>query len=72
MPFQYNGNIRHWELEENRETPKNYTFVIKYYFVKMFTWATNMNFTITSPKTSVAPLSIMGDSKTYLSQSEAL
>ena len=31
-----------------------------------------MIFNITSPNTSVAPLAIIGDSKTYLSQSVAL
>ena len=71
MPVQYDGTIKHWELQEKREPPKNHTFVTKY-FVKMLTWATNMNFITTSPNTSVAPLAIIGDSKTYLSQSDAL
>ena len=72
MPFQYDGTIKHWELQEKQGTTYKSHICNKILFCKMFTRATNMNFTITSPKTSVAPLAIIGESKTYLSQSDAL
>ena len=34
MELQYDGTIKHWELKENREPPKNHTSVTKFYFVK--------------------------------------
>ena len=57
--------------KKNREPPKNHTFVTKYYFENVYLGHKH-NFHITSPKTIVASLAIIRDSKTYLSQPEAL
>ena len=59
-------------VTKKKKKKKKKTFSNKLLFCKMYTRVTNMNFTITSPKTSVAPLAIIADSKTHLSQSDAL
>ena len=55
MPFQYDGTKQRCELQEKKGTTQKSHFCNKL-FVKMLTWAINMNFTTTSPKNISGPI----------------